>query len=310
MQFYYGVKGNYLDITESTKNNSSMNEYIVFPVSDHLRSAIYGDPVPGSLKHILIIDMNKNELIVNANESCVIKTSTNEIEFNNPRFFWNEIGRFIELKEWRLETLHRVMPFNFGSLKDEYPEQLMVVLFLDEYSKVLEIGGNIGRNSCVIGSILEDDRNLVVLECSEDSASKLKHNRDQNLLEFRIETSALSQVPLVQKGWETKVATTPDLGPDWTPVNTITFDELEKKYNITFDTFVLDCEGAFYQILKDNSDCLKNIKTIIMENDYNEIEKKNFIDDILTQNGFVSIYKLPGGWGPCYDFFYEVFRKV
>jgi len=51
-------------------------------------------------------------------------------------------------------------------------------------------------------------------------------------------------------------------------VKTITYDDLKLKYKINFDTLVLDCEGAFYYILMDMPEILKNIKLIIMENNY------------------------------------------
>ena len=92
-------------------------------------------------------------------------------------------------------------------------------------------------------------------------------------------------------------------------VETKTLDELYSKYNIQFDTLVLDCEGAFYNILMDMPEILNNIKLIIMENDYWDIKKKNFVDDILKKNGFYVDYKMDGGWGPCFDFFYEVWKK-
>jgi hypothetical protein len=96
-------------------------------------------------------------------------------------------------------------------------------------------------------------------------------------------------------------------GYNW--VNTITFDELKLKYNIDFDTLILDCEGAFYYILMDMSDILDNIKLIIMENDYHEIMHKKFVYSELTRNNFVNVYKEAGGWGCCSDNFFEVWKK-
>jgi hypothetical protein len=62
-------------------------------------------------------------------------------------------------------------------------------------------------------------------------------------------------------------------------VSTITLEQLKSKYNIEFDTLVLDCEGAFYYILMDMPEILNNINLIIMENDYWDISKKNYIDN-------------------------------
>ena len=92
-------------------------------------------------------------------------------------------------------------------------------------------------------------------------------------------------------------------------VNTITYDELYSKYTIKFDTLVLDCEGAFYYILMDMPEILDNIKLIIMENDYWDISKKQYIDKILNENNFYVDYVESGGWGPCYDNFFEVWKK-
>ena len=46
-----------------------------------------------------------------------------------------------------------------------------------------------------------------------------------------------------------------------------------------------------------------------MENDYTDISHKNYIDDILTKNNFQLDYIECGGWGPCYNNFFEVWKK-
>ena len=76
-----------------------------------------------------------------------------------------------------------------------------------------------------------------------------------------------------------------------------------------FDTLIMDCEGAFYFILLDMPEILDNITMIIMENDYFDITKKQYIDNILKKNNFYRDYVEPGGWGPCEAFFYEVWKK-
>jgi hypothetical protein len=73
---------------------------------------------------------------------------------------------------------------------------------------------------------------------------------------------------------------------------------------------VLDCEGAFYYILMDMPELLNNINLIIMENDYWDISHKNYIDDVLVKHNFYRDYVEPGGWGPCCNNFFEVWKKV
>jgi len=187
---------------------------------------------------------------------------------------------------------------------------MMVVRYLTGDEKILEIGGNIGRNSLVIGHILRskgNNNNLVVLECDENIGNQLIHNRDINGMTFNVEKSALSKRKLIQKGWLTIASDVLLEGHKW--VNTITFDELKSKYGFEFDTLVLDCEGAFYYILKDMPEILDSIKLIIMENDYIDYDQKEFVMNTLRTRGFVVDYVESGGWGICYNNFYEVWKK-
>jgi FkbM family methyltransferase len=165
-----------------------------------------------------------------------------------------------ELQE-KLHRIHNTLRIDHGSLNEEVPEQLMVVKYLTGTEKVLEIGGNIGRNSLVINSILKDNKNLVVLESDSSIADQLLENRNLNNFNFHIENSALSNRKLIQIGWDTIVSE--ELLEGYKLVNTIKYDELLSKYNIHFDTLVIDCEGAFYYILMDTPEILANINLII-----------------------------------------------
>lgn len=203
--------------------------------------------------------------------------------------------------------IQSALRLNYGSFFEELPEQRMSVRYLTGKERVLEIGGNIGRNSLIIACLLNMQENLVTLESNLEIAAQLKENRDANQLHFHIETSALSKRKLIQKGWDTLPSETLQEGYSW--VNTMTLDEIQTKYQIVFDTLVLDCEGAFYYILMDMPEILANINLIIMENDYTDITRKQYVDEVLTQNGFNRDYAEGGGWGPCADYFFEVWKK-
>jgi hypothetical protein len=58
----------------------------------------------------------------------------------------------------------------------------------------------------------------------------------------------------------------------------------------------------------DMPEILNNIKVIIMENDYKDITHKNYIDSILKEHNFYVDYSECGGWGPCYNNFFEVWK--
>jgi FkbM family methyltransferase len=205
-------------------------------------------------------------------------------------------------------SIHTNLKLDYGLLTEEFQEQVMSVKYLKGHEKVLEIGGNIGRNSMIIAYILSkhNNNNFVCLESNTDDAMKLKHNRDLNGFNFHIENAALSQRRLIQCGWQTRPS---DVDIDgWKQINTITWSELQNKYNITFDTLVLDCEGAFYYILYDTPEILNNVNKILMENDFIDVpEHKGFVHETLKNNGFVVDYERAYSH---YHDFYQVWLRV
>jgi len=46
-----------------------------------------------------------------------------------------------------------------------------------------------------------------------------------------------------------------------------------------------------------------------MENDYNDITHKQYIDSVLSANNFTVDYVEGNGWGPCSNNFYEVWKR-
>lgn len=291
MKIYYGIKNNYIDVTSICMEKMRNGDIITIPENDITRATYFTDPLFNVHKFIII---DNNGDITEYDEYKIITI--------------NIVTKDIIVDYDKLKTIHSKLKILYGSLNDELPEQKMAVKYLTGNEKVLEIGGNIGRNSLVIASILNDSRNLVSLECNIDIANQLKENKELNNLNFSIECSALSNRKLIQKNWDT--IPNDELLPGFNWVNTITLEQLNNKYNINFDTLVIDCEGAFYYILMDMPELLNGINMIIMENDYHDINKKNYVDYVLKNNNFEVVYVECGGWGPCYNNFFEVWKKT
>jgi FkbM family methyltransferase len=314
MKIFYGYDDqHYINVTSVIFDKCFQENTLVIPPGDEARCKIIGfDPYPNILKHILIVDYNKNKYRFRSEQECRLSFQSvlEQLQANNPREWWRTTGKFITDVNERIRALHQRFKFDHGSLGDELPEQILATQFIKEHARVLEIGGNLGRNTLVISTLLDDPSQHVVLESNSDIVQLLRHNIEQNQYATRIEPSALSYTKLVQQGWNTLPASEAGEGQkDWKEVPTITFEELEKKYNIQFNTLVADCEGALYYILKDQPSILDNIEMVIMENDYNDMDQKRMLDAILYLKGFKRAYHVPGGWGPCYDFFYEVWSK-
>jgi FkbM family methyltransferase len=294
MQIKYGIENNNIDVTNICLIKLLNNNIITIPSGDNNRGHHFSDPLYGILKKIfIIIDDNITEyddtqtIKINVITKTIINSNNNDINS-------------------KLSNIYSKLKLKYGSFNEELPEQKMVVRYLTGTEKVLEIGSNIGRNSLIIGSII-DNNNFLTLESDTNIFNQLNENKNLNNFTFNTENSALSNRKLIQRGWDTMVSDTLLSGYKW--VNTITWKDLNNKYNIKFDTLVLDCEGAFYYILMDIPEILTDINLIIMENDYHNIEHKKYIDNVLKINNFYVDYVESGGWGPCYNNFFEVWKK-
>ena len=286
MKIEYGVRNKSIDVTDICINQLSRNNIITIPQWDGVRASYFTDPLEGTLKSVFVDGVeydHSTRVQIYADGSI---HAVNENVVNS-----------------KINSIHSKLKLNHGVFTEELPEQKMVVRYLTGNEKVLEIGGNIGRNSLVIASIT---KHLVTLESNLSISKQLIENRDINNFDFHIEPSALSKRKLIQKEWFTMPSDTLLDGHEW--VNTISFEEIQNKYNIVFDTLVLDCEGAFYYILIDMPEILNNINLIIMENDYGDIEHKNYIDCVLDRDFYID-YSEGGGWGPCQGYFYEVWKR-
>ena len=287
----YGTEELYLDVTEKALSSCVTNGVLELPDADIDRARIFTDPVFGKLKHIKITFVDRTEIYPSGVYISVDITT----------------GEHRQSPILSLLELHQRLKLNGGSMKDEFPEQVMAVTYIKPDNVVLEIGGNIGRNSLVIANLLSNQSNLVVLESSPQAAEVLSQNRELNECTFHIEPSALSLRKLAQRGWDTIPCD--DVPPGWHPVNTINFIDLEAKYGLKFDTLVADCEGALYYIFADMPEMLDNIKLVIMENDYHDINKKHAVDAVLQEKGLHVVYSRPGPWGACMANFFEVWSK-
>ena len=295
MKVYYGISSNKFDVTTIVENNCINNNICYIPGSTYKRTILFGDPIINVHKFIYIY-INDIEYVYDENTHVSINITT---------------GDHVPSVDDKINYFHNSLELWFGSFKDELPEQYMLVSELKGNEKVLEIGANIGRSSLIIASCLNDQNNFVSMECDTYTSKQLTINRDWNKMNFKIENSALSEKRIFQKGWDTIYIDDENkiLPEGFKEVKTITLNQLKEKYNIVFDTLFLDCEGAFYFILKDTPEILDGINLIIMENDYHNIEHKLYIDNIMREQGFNCTYSEAGGWGVCQNFFFQVWKK-
>ena len=76
---------------------------------------------------------------------------------NKIKKWYNNHGIHINDIKNRLNELQKKIIIKHGNIKGEYVEQYLILKYINKKDKILEIGGNIGRTSNIIASILEND---------------------------------------------------------------------------------------------------------------------------------------------------------
>jgi FkbM family methyltransferase len=187
----------------------------------------------------------------------------------------------------------------------------MIVKYLTGTEKVLEIGGNLGLTSLIIAYILNTRSNcqFVSLETLKNKCEIINTNKTNTNLFFFVENSALSNNLVIQHPNYTQSIPSNNLLEDYEFVQTISWNNLLNKYHINFDTLIIDCKGFFFYILQSNPEILKNINLIIVENDYIDMQHKEYVDNLLIDNKFYLEYSESGNYGTCFKNYFEVWKK-
>lgn len=215
----------------------------------------------------------------------------------------------------RLSKIHeRFARVGFsGNYMDEYHEQLLAVTFVPATAKVLELGANVGRNTCVIGTLLSDPSRLVTFETIHFEACVTKINLAKcGLHSVNVETAALSSMRLEQSQWLTRPIPPRQrvASKGWTEVKTMSYETVLAKYG-TFDTLVADCEGALLFILRDSPQLLDTVRLIIVENDYKDLAHYEEVATRFIERGFSKIMYMTNADAnfPTKSYFYEAWQR-
>lgn len=186
--------------------------------------------------------------------------------------------------------------------KTENKEQSLVKQHILPTDSVLELGARYGSVSVTINKILANKSNQVVVEPDSRVWDALEFNKKNNHCEFKIFKGLIGRqkYSLMNKELFDGYGTT-SIPDSESNIESITLEELLKKFKISPNVLVVDCEGCFELFVDENIDFIKNLRLIIYEADYTS--KCNYIkiENILISNG----YKIVDIWSNQY-----VWKKI
>jgi FkbM family methyltransferase len=185
----------------------------------------------------------------------------------------------------------------FALNRYEVEEAKYIDKYLSKDARVLELGGCLGYVSCLINKKLLDKTQQVTLEANPKLIGWIKKNRDENDCSFFVENSIVSHENKNIFYFHNRIVggSTKRKTANKAYVKGVDIEFLKKKYNIEFDTLIMDIEGGELDIIKNFKESLSNFKRIFLEVHpfggiltYDEVKT---CENILSSIGFCMIVR-------------------
>lgn len=316
----YGADGRYINVTKVAIQNCLKGNLLIISDDDCYRSLIFGDPIYGVVKSLFVAHNGKKTLYKSGK---ILRYEFSPEEADFLRKTYHEPWQIMTISQAlnKLREQQKELFLLGGSWEEEFTEQLMTLMYLQPTAHVLELGSNIGRVSMIAGLNLESPRTLVTMECDYRTSCILTCNCRCNYIDINIINGALSKRRLMQKKSTTASINTAAftiplkdhdvVPPDHNEISISNFVSLENTFNLQFDTLIIDCEGALTYILDDFPNMLKNIKCVIIENDFKTPEDQEKVDSAFRAHGMEVVFSHPCHYAhfPAKDRFHEVWIR-
>jgi FkbM family methyltransferase len=189
---------------------------------------------------------------------------------------WSELPNLLYTPPSSFQpTSPKLFQDSFGSsiqFSKESAEHSRLVKWIKPDAKVLEVGTRYGSSSCVISWIQKNSGQLVSVEGDstvwEANVGNMKRLNCKNKAWHGFVSRKHWKKSKTKNGseWTTKFEVTDNA--DEANVPSTTFDDVQRKTGIVFDTFLIDCEGCFDNFLQEFPDAVDRVQTILLEADY------------------------------------------
>jgi len=156
---------------------------------------------------------------------------------------------------------------------------------------VLEIGGRYGTVSTVIQKKLTNKKNHVVVEPDKTVITALKKNRGLHDSEFEIFEGILSDnktsLVVEKNGYGTTIIESKDKKHENSEtIISLTYQEFLKRYPLSFNVLVVDCEGCFENVLNSIGEHIQHFRLILLEMDMPHLCDYKKVHSHLMGHGF------------------------
>ena len=179
----------------------------------------------------------------------------------------------------------------------EVEEQEIASKYIKKDDKVLELGARYGTVSAIILDKIADTKNSVIVDPDTNITQALTNNLNKGGYEdARIFVGTMGSHKKKIHSNDSYATYTESCEGDECNIENMTYDNLQRKYDITFNTIVADCEGCLPELI-DHIEDMDPIKKIIFETDragnvdynklYTKLNERGFKN---VREGFVQIW--------------------
>ena len=207
-------------------------------------------------------------------------------------------------KTYKINGLEYHIPYHLTNYKfrgrfvyDTYEKEERTYLkeFLNPKASVLELGACIGVVSCLTNQLLQNKDRHVIVEANPNLIEWLEKNKTHNHSQFHIEHCVIDPASQVDFYIHRLIVGGSNLRQTPTKVSVPgrTIYDLQEKYNIQFDTLIMDIEGGELSLLRQEQQALKSFKQIFVElhpfKNMLTLKEAMECEEILTNLGFLKI---------------------
>jgi FkbM family methyltransferase len=213
----------------------------------------------------------------------------NEFEWTNHLSVYDSDGKLVDFDAMQCPSIIVIHDENGSVINTsaaEYPEQCLAHTFVETGASVLELGARYGSVSCVINKKLQDKTKQVSVEPDVSVWAALERNIQTNGCSVNIHKGFVSKASreLVLMGYASRTV------PSSSSNNlSLSVEDLQNKYNLTFDTLVADCEGFLETFFDEHPFMYDQLRTVIFEADFPNKCNYPKIRAALKEHGFSEI---------------------
>lgn len=147
----------------------------------------------------------------------------------------------------------------------ELPERTLIKQHVPPQGVVLELGASLGIVSCVINRCLADKKRHIAVEINPDLIPAIERNRAQNGCEFTVLQCAVTRRDKLSFSADknSDSGRVSEAGGVAVPVRDLL--DIEAAHGLSFDTIVMDIEGAEIEFIAEYELILPRINTMVIE---------------------------------------------